>query len=88
MNEKQFNDLMLQIITNVIEEKHEKHFVYNRIFKKLMMSDKTNKLKLAKYLLGRLLRESYRIFFNAQINATQNCPHQKKFSEPGKIVYH
>ena len=67
MNEKQFNDLMLQIITNVIEEKHEKHFVYNRIFKKLMMSDKTNKLKLAKYLLGRLLRESYRIFFAFQL---------------------
>ena len=88
MSEKEFNELMLQIITNVIEEKHEKHFVYNRIFKKLMMSDKTNKLKLAKYLLGRLLRESYRIFFNAQINATQNCPHQKKISDPVKIVYH
>ena len=56
MSEKEFNELMLQIITNVIEEKHEKHFVYNRIFKKLMMSNKTNKLKLAKYILGRLLK--------------------------------
>ena len=88
MSEKEFNDIMLQIITNVIEEKHEKHFVYNRIFKKLMMSNKSNKLKLAKYILGRLLRESYRIFFNAQINATQNCPNQKKSNEPTKIVYH
>ena len=35
-DEKEFNDLMLQIITNVIEEKHEKHFVYNRIYKKLI----------------------------------------------------
>ena len=87
MSEKEFNDLMLQIITNVIEEKHEKHFVYNRIYRKLMMSNKSNKLKLAKYILGRLLRESYRIFFNAQINATQHCPN-KKNNDPGKIVYH
>ena len=88
MSEKEFNELMLHIITNVIEEKHEKHFVYNRIFRKLMISKKTNKLKLAKYILGRLLRESYRIFFNAQINATQHCPNQKKSNETGKIVYH
>tara|TARA_Y100000813_G_C24130794_1_gene337437 strand:+ start:55 stop:321 length:267 start_codon:yes stop_codon:yes gene_type:complete len=88
MSEKEFNKLMLQIITNVIEQKHEKHFVYNRIFRKLMISKKNNKLKLAKYILGRLLRESYRIFFNAQINASQNCPHQKKSVEEGKVVYH
>ena len=56
MKEKEFNELMLQIITNVIEQKHEKHFVYNRIFRKLMTSSKPNKLKLAKYILGRLLR--------------------------------
>ena len=64
MSENEFNKLMLQIITNVIEEKHEKHFVYSRIYKKLIISKKTSehKLKLAKYLLGRLLRESYRIF--------------------------
>ena len=88
MSEKEFNELMLHIITNVIEEKHEKHFVYNRIFRKLIISKKTNKLKLAKYILGRLLRESYRIFFNAQINATQHCPHKKKTKKSGKIVYH
>ena len=88
MSEKEFNEIMLHIITNVIEEKHEKHFVYNRIFRKLIISKKTNKLKLAKYILGRLLRESYRIFFNAQINATQHCPNQKKNNETGKIVYH
>ena len=88
MSEKEFNELMLHIITNVIEEKHEKHFVYNRIFRKLMISKKTNKLKLAKYILKRLLRESYRIFFNAQINATQHCPNQKKSGETRKIVYH
>ena len=62
MRKEEFDDLMLQIITNVMEEKHEKHFVYNRIFKKLLNSKKPNKLKLAKYILGRLLRESYRIF--------------------------
>ena len=88
MKEKEFNELMLQIITNVIEQKHEKHFVYNRIFRKLMTSSKPNKLKLAKYILGRLLRESYRIFFNAQINATQNCPNQNNIDEPNKVVYH
>tara|TARA_B100001564_G_scaffold326960_1_gene309606 strand:- start:1128 stop:1394 length:267 start_codon:yes stop_codon:yes gene_type:complete len=88
MSENEFNELMLRIINNVIEEKHEKHFVYKRIFRKLMISKKTNKLKLAKYILGRLLRESYRIFFNAQINATRHCPNQKKSNETGKIVYH
>ena len=88
MSDKEFNEIMLHIITNVMEEKHEKHFVYNRIFRKLMVSKKTNKLKLAKYILGRLLRESYRIFFNAQINATQHCPHKKKIKETEKIVYH
>ena len=87
MSEKKFNEIMLQIITNVIEEKHEKHFIYSRIYKKLMMSNKSNKLKLAKYILGRLLRESYRIFFNAQINATQHCPN-RKLSESDKVVYH
>ena len=87
MSEKEFNKLMLQIITNVIEQKHEKHFVYNRIFRKLIISKKNNKLKLAKYILGRLLRESYRIFFNAQINATQHCPN-RKLSESDKVVYH
>ena len=81
MREKKFNEIMLQIITNVIEEKHEKHFIYSR------MSNKSNKLKLAKYILGRLLRESYRIFFNAQINATQHCPN-RKLSESDKVVYH
>ena len=88
MSEEEFDELMLRIISNVIEEKHEKHFVYNRIFKKLMISNKANKLKLAKYLLGRLLRESYRIFFNAQVNATQHCPNQKKLGETSKVVYH
>ena len=77
MSEKEFNELMLHIITDVTG-KHEKHFVYSRIFRKLIISKKTNKLKLAKYILGRLLRESYRIFFNAQINATQHCPNKKK----------
>ena len=43
MSEKKFNEIMLQIITNVIEEKHEKHFIYSRIYKKLMMSNKSNK---------------------------------------------
>ena len=88
MREKEFNELMLQIITNVMEEKHEKHFVYNRIFKKLLISKKPNKLKLAKYILGRLLRESYRIFFTAQINATQHCPHNRENENKSKIVYH
>ena len=88
MRKEEFDDLMLQIITNVMEEKHEKHFVYNRIFKKLLNSKKPNKLKLAKYILGRLLRESYRIFFTAQMNATQNCPHKRENENKNKIVYH
>ncbi len=85
---KEFNELMLQIIANVMEEKHEKQFVYNRIFKKLLISKKPNKLKLARYILGRLLRESYRIFFTAQMNATQNCPHKRENENKNKIVYH
>ena len=59
MTEDQFEKLMLDIIKGVFEEKNEKHFIYSRIFRKLMQSNKQNKLKIGKYLLGRLIRESY-----------------------------
>ena len=45
MRKEEFDDLMLQIITNVMEEKHEKHFVYNRIFKKLLIFESSAQSK-------------------------------------------
>ena len=51
MTEDQFEKLMLDIIKGVFEEKNEKHFIYSRIFRKLMQSNNQNKLKIGKYLL-------------------------------------
>ncbi len=86
MTEDQFEKLMLDIIKGVFEEKNEKHFIYSRIFRKLMQSNKQNKLKIGKYLLGRLIRESYGIFIEAQRKATMNCPYRRKTTEKELFV--
>ena len=78
MTEDQFEKLMLDIIEGVFEEKNEKHFIYSRIFRKLVHSNKQNKLKIGKYLLGRLIRESYGIIIEAQRKATMNCLYRKR----------
>ena len=62
MEDNEFKKLMLEIIKDVFEEKNEKHFIYSRIFRKLMISNKNNKLEIGKYLLGRLIREPTEFF--------------------------
>jgi hypothetical protein len=75
MEDNEFKKLMLEIIKDVFEEKNEKHFIYN----------KNNKLEIGKYLLGRLIRESYRIFYTAQKKATLNCPYKKVLLDDGNV---
>ncbi len=85
MEDNEFKKLMLEIIKDVFEEKNEKHFIYSTIFRKLMISNKNNKLEIGKYLLGRLIRESYRIFYTAQKKATLNCPYKKVLLDDGNV---
>ena len=49
------------------------------------MTNKNNKLEIGKYLLGRLIRESYRIFYTAQKKATLNCPYKKVLLDDGNV---
>ena len=59
---EEFNSNMIKIIDDVIEERTKKHAEYLLLSKKVWYSNKKNKLTLGKYILGRLLRESDRIF--------------------------
>ena len=79
MRENEFNKLMLQIITNVIEEKHEKHFVYSRIYKKLIISKKqvNTNLNLQNIYLNKIIKRILQNLFKCKINATQNLSSQK-----------
>ncbi|MFL2679093.1 MAG: hypothetical protein ACJ0GH_01780 [Alphaproteobacteria bacterium] len=74
MDDSSFNMLLIEIIDNVFEKKTRKHIQYYDIIQKLWNSNRYNKLLLSKYLLGRLIRESERIFLKAQNMAERHCP--------------
>ena len=73
MDDSSFNMLLIEIIDNVFEKKTRKHIQYYDIIQKLWNSNRYNKLLLSKYLLGRLIRESERIFIKAQNMAKRHC---------------
>lgn len=79
---EEFNSNMIKIIDDVIEERTKKHAEYLLLSKKVWYSNKKNKLTLGKYILGRLLRESDRIFFKAQALARKHCPRCKNQQNP------
>ncbi len=80
INEENFQYVMLEIISNVIEEKKNIHMKYHDLIKKVWISKKTlnKKTLIARYLLTRALRESDRAFNQAQTLAKQLCPSCKK----------
>lgn len=78
----EFNSTMIRIIDGVIEERTKKHADYLFLANKVWYSNKKNKLTLGKYILGRLLRESDRIFFKAQNMARKYCPRCKTQQTP------
>ena len=74
MDDIPFEFLLLEIIDSVFEKKTRKHIEYYNLIQKLLNTNKSNKLLLSKYLLGRLIRESERIFISAQNLAKRHCP--------------
>lgn len=75
MDDSLFNMLLIEIIDDVFEKKTRKHIQYYDTIQKLWNSNRHNKLLLSKYLLGRLIRESERIFLKAQDMAKRHCQH-------------
>lgn len=71
-----FNKVLIEIIDDTFEKKNILHQNYNNLIKKVWVSDKSDerKLKMAKYLLGRLAQESSFIYLKASILAKRLCP--------------
>ena len=92
MYDENFKELMLVMISQVFEQKNEKHMIYNYMFQKLMKSKKKNKLTISKYLLSRLIRESQRIVYSAQEYVNMHSPCQKfllnKEKNQEKVTFH
>lgn len=81
MDNYQYIKFQFVLIEMVLKQKNDKHFLYLKIYEKLKFSNKKNKLKLSKYILSRLLRESERILAIAQKHSTENCPYKNNFKE-------
>tara|TARA_B100001057_G_scaffold112552_1_gene110690 strand:+ start:7281 stop:7559 length:279 start_codon:yes stop_codon:yes gene_type:complete len=81
MTNDQYTRFQFVLLEMVFKEKSEKHALYMRMYEKLKSSKKQNKLKLSKYLLSRLLRESDRILATAQKFSTDNCPYKEDFQK-------
>ena len=74
MDDSSFNMILIEIINDVFKKKTRKHIQYYDTIQKLWNSNRHNKLLLSKYLLGRLIRESERIYIKAQSMAQRYCP--------------
>ncbi len=82
MDIEEFQNLQFFLIKSVIKQKFDLHTKYNQLLKKLVQSNKCEsyKLLLSKRILGRLIRESNRIFISAQKYSTRCCPsHNNSF---------
>ena len=73
---KNFNEILNEIIDDTIFKKKSLHDKYYSIIQKLWLSNRSssNKTILAKYILGRLTRESERLFLKASNLASRMCP--------------
>ena len=80
VNDQDFQYLMAEIINDLIEKRKDIHLKYDQLIKKLWLSNRqlNYKTTLAKYILGRLLRESDKAFSEAQLMARKICPKCKK----------
>lgn len=85
---KKFQTLQFVLIQSVIKQKSDLHVKYQRLLDKLVVSKKSDsyKLTLGKRILGRLIRESNRIFISAQKYSTKYCPSHKKSFESKSIL--
>ena len=83
-----FNYVIMEIIEDVLKKRTKTHKRYERLFEILWISKRPIQCKtyLAKYLLGRLLKESDRIFNKGQILATRLCPNCNNYKKViGKV---
>lgn len=71
-----FNELLIEIIDNVFKQKKDAHNHYFYLIQNLWNSKRSNakKVKIAKYLITRLLRESHIILENSSRLAKRLCP--------------
>ena len=84
-----YDYVLIEIIDDVIKKRNVVHKKYDRLIEKVWVSARPIKCKtfLAKYLLGRLLKESDRIFAKGQTLATRLCPKCNQHSENQKNVF-
>lgn len=85
-----FDYVILEIIEDVLKNRRKLHQRYEKLIEFLWTSKRPIKCKtyLAKYLLGRLLRESDRIFNKGQILATRLCPNCNNYKKAiGKVHF-
>ena len=71
-----YQDVIIEIINEVVENRKLLHIKYERLVKELINLSRpiSNKTILARYILSRVLKESDKIFNEAQILARQLCP--------------
>ena len=76
ITEESYQFVIVEIINEVVKNRKSLHLRYERLLKELMSSSRpiSDKTILAGYLLSRVLKESDRIFNQAQIIAKQLCP--------------
>jgi len=84
-----FNYVIMEIIEDVIKKRKEVHQRYEKLIQMVWLSTRPMQCKtyLAKYLLGRLLRESHEIFCRGQTLATRLCPNCNNYQEAIGKVY-
>ncbi len=80
VTDEDFQHIISEIISDLIEKKKDIHIKYDQLIKKLWLSNRklNYKTTIAKYILARLLRESDKAFTEAQLMAKQICPRCKK----------
>tara|TARA_X000000368_G_C22607992_1_gene526696 strand:+ start:317 stop:589 length:273 start_codon:yes stop_codon:yes gene_type:complete len=90
MDDSLYDMLLVEIIDDVFEKKTRKHIQYYNTIQKLWNSNRHNKILLSKFLLGRLIRESERIFIKAQNMAKRHCQNcsTKNIEIPKGTVFH
>ena len=80
ITEESYHHIIIEIINDVIGKRKEIHTKYDELIKKLSISKREvhKKSMLAKYIMARVLRESDKVFAEAQLLAKQLCPTCKK----------
>lgn len=76
ITEEGFQYILIEIIGDVIEKRKEIHQRYQRLIKKVLCCQKplNRRTLISKYLMSRVIRESDRVFNNAQNLAKNLCP--------------